>query len=83
MRVRDWADSSKPWMAAGMRPVSVTMFHCIHSTHSLVFKVTITMLSSDGGGWVLSRARIPCVCAVLLSCVLACVCVEPVRVAPK
>merc|ERR1712216_329193 len=25
--------------SSGMRPVSVTMFHCIHSTHSLVFKV--------------------------------------------
>jgi len=35
--------------STGMRPVSVTMFHCVHKTYSLVFKSTVTMLSSDGG----------------------------------
>jgi len=34
---------------AGMRPVSVTVFHCVHQTHALVFKVMVTMLSKDGG----------------------------------
>jgi len=35
--------------ATGMRPVSVTVFHCVHRTHPLVFKVLVTMLSKDGG----------------------------------
>ena len=33
----------------GMRPISVTVFHCVHRTHPLVFKVLVTMLSKDGG----------------------------------
>lgn len=32
-----------------MRPVSMTVFHCTHGSHHLVFKVVVTMLSKDGG----------------------------------
>jgi len=55
--------------ATGMRPVSVTMFHCVHRTHALVFKVAVTMLSKDGGVCVCV-----CVCVCCVWCLSVCSC---------
>ena len=55
--------------ATGMRPVSVTMFHCVHRTHALVFKVAVTMLSKDGGVCVCE-----CVCVCCVWCLSVCSC---------
>mmetsp|Transcript_44110 Transcript_44110/g.139184 ORF Transcript_44110/g.139184 Transcript_44110/m.139184 type:complete len:811 (-) Transcript_44110:902-3334(-) len=33
----------------GMRPVSMSVLHCVHKFHNMVFKVLITMMSNDAG----------------------------------
>jgi serine/threonine protein kinase len=34
---------------AGMRPINVTVLHCVHDIRRVVFKVVVTMMSKDSG----------------------------------
>jgi len=43
------ADEEVEELPGGARTVSVSVLHCVHETHKMVFKVSVTMVSVDAG----------------------------------